>query len=82
MKALARELLWFFTAVVLCMPIAYLFAYLLDLKPEGPTMTFNEEVFQMELFIVGAIIGFIGTYIMRVIIWAMKKYLIKEENDS
>jgi hypothetical protein len=75
MRAFARELAWFFLAVVIAMPIAFFFGYLLNLKPEGPSLTFNEEVFQMELFIIGAIIAFVGTYLLRVIIWAMAKFL-------
>ena len=79
MKALARELIWFFIAVILATPIAYFFGYLTGLEPEGLQLTNDEEVFQMELFFIGWIIGFICTYFMRVIIWAVSKYLIKEE---
>ncbi len=81
MKALARELIWFFLAIVLATPVAYFFSQLLRLKPEGSQLTVDEDVFQMELFIVGWIIGFICTYFMRVIIWAVSKYLIKEEDS-
>ena len=81
MKALARELIWFFIAIVLATPVAYFFSQLLGLKPEGSLLTVDEDVFQMELFIVGWIIGFICTYFMRVIIWAVSKYLIKEEDS-
>ncbi len=75
MKAFARELSWFFIAILLAVPVAYVFGYLMNLTPEGEIMTFSEEVFQMELFIVGAIIGFICTYLMRLIIWAVVEYL-------
>ncbi len=78
MKAFARELAWFFIAIVLAAPVAYFFGYLMALEPEGATMTKFEEVFQMELFIIGAILGFVCTYLMRVIIWAVAKYLIEE----
>ena len=79
MKALARELIWLFIAIILATPIAYFFGYLPGIKPEGLQLTNDEEVFQMELFIIGWIIGFISTYFMRVIIWAVSKNLIKEE---
>ncbi len=79
MRALARELSWFFIAILLAAPIAYFFGfYLMNLEPEGPTLTKNEEVFYMELFIIGGILGFICTYFIRVIIWAVTKYLIVE----
>ena len=79
MKALARELIWFFIAILLATPIAYFFGHIEGLKPEGAQMTIEEEVFQMEMFIIGFIIGFVCTYFMRVIIWAIAKILIKEE---
>jgi hypothetical protein len=79
MKALARELIWFFIAVILASPIAYFFSYVMGLQPEGPELEIVEEVFQMEMFIIGGIIGFVCTYLMRVIIWATAKFLIQEE---
>jgi ABC-type multidrug transport system permease subunit len=79
MKALARELIWFFIAVILASPIAYFFGYVMGLEPEGAKMVIEEEVFQMEMFIIGGIIGFVCTYLMRVIIWAMAKFLIHED---
>jgi ABC-type multidrug transport system permease subunit len=78
MKAFARELAWFFVAIVVAAPIAYFFGYLMNLEPEGPSMSQTEEVFQMELFIIGGIIGFVSTYLMRIIIWAVAKFLISE----
>lgn len=78
MKAFARELSWFFIAVFLSGPIAYLFGSLMNLEPEGASMTKTEEVFQMEIFVIGAIIGFLGTYLIRVIIWAVAKNLVSE----
>jgi multisubunit Na+/H+ antiporter MnhE subunit len=39
----------------------------------------NEEVFEMEFFIIGFIVGFILTYFMRAIIWAVSRYLIPKE---
>lgn len=50
----------------------------MNLEPEGPSMSQTEEVFQMELFIIGGIIGFVSTYLMRIIIWAVAKFLISE----
>ena len=78
MKAFARELAWFFIAILIAIPIAYLFAHMMNLQPEGIKMTPHEEVFQMELFITGAVLAFICTYVMRVIIWAVSKYIINE----
>ena len=80
MKALARELIWFFIALILAIPVAYFFIYLMELTPEGTKLSKNEEIFQMELFIIGAILGFVCTYFIRVIVWSVAKHLT--DNDS
>ena len=79
MKILARELIWFFIALILAVPVAYLFSYSMGLEPEGITLSTEEEVFQLEFFIIGYCIGIICTYIMRIVIWAVTTYLINED---
>ncbi len=79
MKAFARELIWFFIALVLAMPVAFLFSYSSNLQAESDQLKPLEEVFEMEFFIIGFILGFIFTYFMRAIIWAIAKYLILKE---
>ena len=78
MKIFAREFLWFITAIILALPVSYLFIEYLSLTPAGDQSTIFEQTFEMELFITGALIGIIFTYIMRLVIWAIKKILIKE----
>lgn len=78
MKVLARELLWFLIAIILSLPIAVLFGYLIGVEPNGK-YSLEEEVFQMELFIIGGVLAFICTYFMRVIIWAVATFLIDKK---
>ena len=78
MKIFAREFLWFITAIILALPVSYLFIEYLALTPAGDQSTIYEQTFEMELFITGAIIGFILTYIMRLVIWSIKKILTEE----
>lgn len=78
MKIFAREFLWFITAIILALPVSYLFIEYLALTPSGDQSTIYEQTFEMELFITGAIIGFILTYIMRLVIWSIKKILTEE----
>lgn len=75
MKTVARELMWLMIALLLAIPIGYLFGTILELQPESDTTTKIEAVFEMELFIIGAIIGFVLTYVMRVFMWAISKQL-------
>jgi hypothetical protein len=59
MKVVARELIWIFIALVLSAPVAYLFGNTLELRPEQEILSKTEEVFEMELYLIGGIIGFI-----------------------
>ncbi|MDA7854624.1 hypothetical protein N9D01_03560 [Cyclobacteriaceae bacterium] len=78
MKIFAREFLWFITAIILALPVAYLFIEYMSLTPAGNQSTIQEQTFEMELFITGGIIGIIFTYIMRLVIWAITKIIIEE----
>ena len=78
MKIFAREFLWFITAIILALPVSYLFIEYLALTPAGDQSTIYEQTFEMELLITGAIIGIIFTYVMRLVIWAIKKILIEK----
>ena len=78
MKIFAREFLWFITAIILALPVAYLFIEYMSLTPAGNQSTIQEQTFEMELFITGGIIGIIFTYIMRLVIWAITKIIIGE----
>ena len=78
MKIFAREFLWFITAIILALPVSYLFIEYLALTPAGDQSTIYEQTFEMELLIMGAIIGIIFTYVMRLVIWAIKKILIEK----
>jgi hypothetical protein len=78
MKIFAREFLWFITAIILALPVAYLFIEYMSLTPAGNQSTIQEQTFEMELFITGGIIGIFFTYIMRLVIWAITKIIIEE----
>ena len=78
MKVIARELVWLFIALMLSMPVGYIFGSLLGLRPENDELNSLEEVFEMEVFLIGAIIGFVLTYIMRVFMWAITKFALSE----
>ena len=78
MKIFAREFLWFITAIILALPVAYLFIEYMSLTPTGNQSTIQEQTFEMELFITGGIIGITFTYIMRLVIWAITKIIIEE----
>lgn len=76
MKVFAREFLWFIVALIFAVLVGYFFGYSLDLNPESTVATIQESVFEMELFMIGGIFGFLGAYILRMIAWAITKQLI------
>ncbi|MFZ9981219.1 MAG: hypothetical protein ACO3FI_04210 [Cyclobacteriaceae bacterium] len=80
MKVIAREIFWLIVALILAAPVAWLFSYLLGLEPAGQIMTKEEEAFQMEFFIIGYVIGIVCTYVMRLVIWVIKKLVIVLES--
>lgn len=72
-KTIARELIWFFVALLGAVPISLLFNYLLNLSPEGEVATLQEKVLQLDfILIIGLLIGFVFVYLVRLISWAIK----------
>lgn len=73
MKVLAREFLWMMIALIFAVIAGYFFGYSLELSPSSNLATIEESVFELELFVIGAIFGFICAYILRIIAWAILK---------
>ncbi len=76
MNKFAKELLFFLLAVVIGLPVGFIFIFLINVQPVGLQMSEAESVFEVELYIVGVLIGLIGTYFARLIIWAIKKVIL------
>lgn len=74
-ELVAREFLYFFLALTVAVPVSLLFVYLLNLNPGQDQITADEEVLEMDLLLIGALLGFIGVYIMRAIAWAVKQVI-------
>jgi hypothetical protein len=71
-KIIAREFLWFMVILVLAVPLAFAFLGALDLVAEGDFFTDNEKDFIAELYLLAYGFIFIGLYIMRLIVLAIK----------
>lgn len=78
MKVFAREFVWVVVAIIFAVVIGFFFGYWLALNPEANQATSLEKVLEMELFLIGAIFGFICTYIARIFAWAIRKQLIED----
>jgi hypothetical protein len=82
MKVFAREMLWLLMAALMAVPLGYFFVFLMNLTPDIDKISQNESVFQMEFFFIGAILGFVGVYMMRVVIWAIITVVKKMNNAA
>ena len=72
---IAKEVLYFFTALIVAVPVSLFFLYLVDFQPVAPQLSQDEGVLEMDLLLIGALLGFVGVYIIRLTIWAVKQLL-------
>ena len=74
MKRAATEFLFFLAVLILCIPLGLLFLYFLKLTSETDSgyMTDDESVFATELYLVGYIVCFVGIYLIRMIVGAIR----------
>lgn len=77
-ELIAKEFLYFFIAVVVALPVAFLFLYLVHVEPAGTVMSEDEKVLEMDLLAIGGLLGFIGVYLIRLTVWAVKQLLVSE----
>ena len=61
----AREFLWFVIALVLSLPLGFLFLWLIGITAQDSFLTSDEEAFVVELYLLGMLVGFLGVYIVR-----------------
>lgn len=78
-KIIAREFLWFMVILVLAAPLAFLFLNALDLVAEGDVFTENEKNFIFELYLLAYVFNFIGLYIVRLVVLAIKTLSVKDK---
>ena len=73
-ELVAKEFLFLFIGILVAIPIAFIFLYLVNAQPvDANHMTNDEKVLEMDLFLIGALLGFVGVYLARFTIWAVKK---------
>lgn len=71
-KIIAREFLWFLVNLVLAAPLAFLYLNALNLVAEHDVFTDNEKNFIAQLYLLAYIFNFIGLYIVRFVVLAIK----------
>ncbi len=71
-KFLAREFLWLLLTLILAVPISFLWLAGLDIVSADQSFSEEEEIFVIELFLVAYAFGFVGIYLIRFVIAAIK----------
>jgi len=71
-KFLAKEFLWLLLTILLAIPIAFLWLTSVDIVSEPQTLEEGEKIFVIELFLVAYTFGFLGIYLIRFIVAAIK----------
>jgi hypothetical protein len=72
-KTIARELFWFFVAILIAVPISLLFVWMVELNPEGEQASLAELVLQLDfILLIGLGIGIICVYLIRLMAWSVK----------
>jgi hypothetical protein len=76
MKALIlKEIIWFFIAVLMSIPLSFLFLSFLSLTSQEPAMNRVEKIFTVQLFVIGCVIMFVCTYTVRIVVKGIKMLL-------
>ena len=71
-KTIAREFLWLLATIVLAFPLAYLFLGAMNIVAARDSFSNSEKIFIDELFVVAYIFNFIGVYLIRMVVAAIK----------
>ena len=80
-KKIATEFLWFLLTLILAIPLGFLFLWLLGFTSEAPNITENEKDYVLFLYLLGYTISFIGIYLIRLIVMAIKLLTDKEQSE-
>jgi hypothetical protein len=76
-ELVAKEFIFLFVALIVAIPVGIIYLYLVNFEPGlHGSMTQDEKVLEMDLLLIGCLIGFIGVYITRLAVWAVKAVLI------
>ena len=72
-ELIAKEFMFLFLGILVAIPVGFIFLAAINFTPytEIP-MTKDNSVLEMDLLLIGAIIGFIGVYIARLAVWGVK----------
>lgn len=74
MKIFVRELFWLVLSAVLSLILGFVFLELIELTSTQRTLQPIEQVFSVELYLIGCLISIVAIYIVRIIFIAIKMF--------
>lgn len=80
-KFFAKEFLWLLLTIVLAVPIAFLWLASLDIVSSEQSLNEDEKIFVIELFLIAYAFGFIGIYLIRFVVAAIKTLSAKNTKE-
>ncbi|MEM9820740.1 MAG: hypothetical protein AAF985_06695 [Bacteroidota bacterium] len=71
-KIIAKEFLWFLLTIALAFLLGFVFLFGLDLTTSGHEPTEEDQIFVIQFYLLGFVLSFVGIYLIRLIVVAMK----------
>ena len=70
---IVRELFWFVISFLIALVGSFVFIELMALSSSEPELNSLEQLFTLQLYIIGCIVSFISVYIVRIVLSFIKK---------
>jgi len=70
-----REVMWFVITIILSLMLGFLYLEILNLSSSDRHLKSIEQIFSVQLYLIGCIVSFISIYIVRLIVGVVKMLL-------
>lgn len=74
-ETIIKEFFWLIIGSLVSLILSFVFLGLLDLTSAAEEMNEVEKVFSIQLYMIGCIVSLISIYIVRIVVYATKKYM-------
>jgi hypothetical protein len=76
-EIIVKEFFWLIIGSLISLILSFVFLGLLELTSVAEEMNGIEKVFSIQLYIIGYFVSLISVYLVRIVVSAIKKYIIK-----
>lgn len=73
---IAKEFLWLLLALVIAIPLSFLWLIALDVVTVGESFEGEEKIFVYELWLLAYVFSFVGVYLVRLVAAAVRTVLL------